>query len=113
MAVASTSGTFSIRRTLTPVSGMVGSLSFVLDVSCEDIDQLLSESGGREASTIRMRREGLDSDGDNETVLKFNTRELELMSDDEYLVLKAETGSNCRLSGIDSVRVVGKSYNLN
>ncbi len=83
------------------------------DVSCEDIDQLLSESDGREASAIRMTREDLNGDGDNETVLKFNTRDLELRSDDEYLVLEAETGSGCRLLGIDSVRVVGKSNNRN
>ncbi|WP_458208675.1 twin-arginine translocation signal domain-containing protein [Haladaptatus sp. NG-SE-30] len=84
------------------------------DVSCEDIDRLLSETDGREAATpIRMTREDLNGDGDNETVLKFHTREIDLMSDDEYLVLEAMTGSGCRLLGIDSVRVLGKSNNRN
>ena len=83
------------------------------DISYEDIDQLLSKSDGREAKAIRMTQEDLNGDGNNDTVLKFNTRDLDLRADDKYLVLEAETGSGCRLLGIDSVRVVGNSHNPN
>ncbi|WP_458187297.1 twin-arginine translocation signal domain-containing protein [Haladaptatus sp. NG-WS-4] len=83
------------------------------DVSCEDIDRLLSEADGRSASAIRMTREDLDGDGDDDTVLKFRTRDLQLVPDDEYLVLEAETKSGCRLLGLDTVRVVDKSNGKN
>ncbi|ODR80976.1 hypothetical protein BG842_00500 [Haladaptatus sp. W1] len=81
------------------------------DVSYEDIDQLLSESDDRAATAIRMSREDLNNDGNNDTILKFETRTIELNPDDKYLILEAETGSGCRLLGLDSVRVVGKSNN--
>ncbi|WP_458209398.1 twin-arginine translocation signal domain-containing protein [Haladaptatus sp. NG-SE-30] len=82
-------------------------------VSCEDMERLLSESDGRSAMPIRMTREDLDGDGDNDTVLKFRTRDLDLMPSDKYLVLEAETKAGCRLLGLDTVRVVDKSNGKN
>ena len=72
-------------------------------VSCSDIEEFLAETDGRAASPCHLTAKDVDKDGDNDTVVRFNSCALELRHDDCNLLLEAETGSGCRLLAIDSV----------
>ncbi|ODR81063.1 hypothetical protein BG842_01775 [Haladaptatus sp. W1] len=76
------------------------------DISCADIDGLLSETDGRSAPACRVKNENVDGDADGDTVLTFCSCDLELCSSDRSLLLEAETGSGCRLLAVDSVKPV-------
>jgi hypothetical protein len=78
-------------------------------VSCADLTERLAAADGRSASAVRKTVEDINGDGTRDTVFKFDTRDLELEPDDEFLLFVGETGSGCQLLGIDSIRVVGGS----
>ncbi len=73
------------------------------NASCSDIEGLLAGTDGRSARPCHVTVRDVDSDGDGDTVMRFNSCALELRHDDRNLVLEAETGSGCRLLAVDSV----------
>lgn len=78
---------------------------------CEALRALLdgeADAADRSATPVRSSSADLDDDGDTDTVFKFDVRDLELGSDDAYLVLTgAGTHDDCTVYGVDSVVVVG------
>ena len=75
--------------------------------NCGALNDLLDGSDGRSAEPFSQRVEDVDGDGDDDTLFKFRTEDLELESDDAYLILVGEsTRDGCRVVGIDSVRVL-------
>lgn len=65
----------------------------------------LAASSDRSATPTWTRVEDVDGDGDLDTKFKFDVSDLELESDDTYLVLKGESStSDCTFFAIDSVR---------
>lgn len=77
---------------------------------CDPLAELLAcEAAGadRSASPVRSSSEDIDEDGDQDTVFKFRVEDLELRTDDAYLVLTGEAREDdCTVYGVDSVRVV-------
>ncbi|ODR79840.1 hypothetical protein BG842_03340 [Haladaptatus sp. W1] len=68
----------------------------------------LAMTSERSASPTWSRVEDVDGDGDDDTKFKFKVSDLQLESDDTYLILKGEsTDGDCTFLGIDSVRVLG------
>lgn len=74
----------------------------------------LAMTSERSASPIWSSVEDVDGDGDSDSKFKFEISDLQLESDDTYLVLTGEsTGSDCTFLAIDSVRVLGGNENGN
>lgn len=79
---------------------------------CQALRALLdgeADGADRSASPVRSSSEDLDGDGDEDTVFKFDVQDLDLGSDDAYLVLTgAANHDDCTVYGVDSVRVVDR-----
>jgi hypothetical protein len=75
---------------------------------CATLRELAACQDGRAATPIRSTTEDIDDDGDQDTVFKFETADLELRPDDAYLLLTGESTDGGRVYGIDSVRVVDR-----
>ena len=77
------------------------------DTDCSAIRDILDESDGRSAVPLSQKVADVDGDGDDDTLFKFRTEDLELEPDDTFLVLVGEsTRDGCTVIGIDSVRVL-------
>lgn len=67
----------------------------------------LALESDRSASPTWYRLEDVDDDGDLDWKFKFDISDLELESDDTFLILRGESSTNdCTYFGIDSVRVL-------
>lgn len=74
-----------------------------------DLRRCEADGGDRSASPVRSSAEDADDDGDADTVFKFEIADLELRPDDAYLLLTGESADDdCRVYGIDSVRIVDR-----
>lgn len=62
-------------------------------------------------SPLRGKLENIDNDGDVDLILHFDTRFLQLNSNDTQVVLTGKLKTNTLIKGVDSIRIISTQQN--